>query len=104
MTAFKRIKGTWIESGLYAAVMIAAMASPSLAQLAPVQTTLQQLISIFTGAIGTSLAVLSVIGLGLAAVVGRLTWTFAGSCVLGIVLIFGSAQIVEYFKSAAGGQ
>ena len=34
--------------------------------------------------------------------VGRLTWGIAGSVIFGIVLVFGSAQIVQFFQSAVG--
>ena len=71
-------------------------------QLAPVQSTLQQLVQTLTGPIATSLAVLAVIACGISAFAGRLTWFFAGSVIFGIVLVFGSAQIVAFFQSAVG--
>jgi type IV secretion system protein VirB2 len=70
--------------------------------LQPVQSTLQQLIQVLTGPIATSLAILAVIALGMMAWVGRLTWYFAGSIIFGIVLVFGSTQIVQFFQSAVG--
>lgn len=100
----KKLKGTWAEAVIYAGLITIASATPSFAQLAPVQTTLQQIISIFTGPIGTSLAVLAVIACGVMAFIGRFTWFAAISAIGGIVLVFGAANIVEYFKSAAGGQ
>ena len=99
----KSIKGTWAEASIYAALLTLAFTTPSFAQLAPVQTTLQQIITIFTGPIGTSLAVLSIIACGVMAFIGRFTWFAAISAIGGIVLIFGAANIVDYFKSAAGG-
>jgi type IV secretion system protein VirB2 len=56
-----------------------------------------------TGPIATSLAILAVIAAGFLAFVGRLNWFFAGSIIFGIVLVFGSAQIVSFFQSAVGG-
>ena len=80
------------------------MASKALAQdLTPVQSTLDQIVQLFTGTLGTSLAILAVISCGVLAWVGRLTWNLAGSIILGIVFVFGSANIVEFFKGAAGG-
>lgn len=70
--------------------------------LAPVQTTLQQLVTTLTGQIATSLAVLAVIGSGFLAWAGRLTWGIAGSIIFGIVLVFGATQIVQFFQSAVG--
>lgn len=100
----KKLKGTWVEKAIYVSLITVAMTAPSYAQLAPVQTTLQQIIAIFTGPIGTSLAVLAIIACGVMAFIGRFTWFAAISAIGGIVLIFGAANIVEYFKSAAGGQ
>lgn len=71
--------------------------------LTPVQSTLDQLIELFTGTLGTALAVLAVIGCGVLAWAGRLTWGVAGSIIGGIVLVFGAANIVEFFKGAVGG-
>lgn len=90
------------------AALIAILTLPSslaLAQggnLQPVQSTLQQLIQVLTGPIATSLAILAVIALGMLAWGGRLTWYFAGSIIFGIVLVFGSTQIVQFFQSAVG--
>ncbi|MGL4528741.1 MAG: TrbC/VirB2 family protein [Beijerinckiaceae bacterium] len=86
-------------------VLLALSSSLALAQggnLQPVQSTLQQLIQVLTGPIATSLAILAVIALGMLAWVGRLTWYFAGSIIFGIVLVFGSTQIVQFFQSAVG--
>ena len=87
------------------AAFLTVHGSPAWAQggnLQPVQSTLQQLIQVLTGPIATSLAILAVIALGMMAWVGRLTWYFAGSIIFGIVLVFGSTQIVQFFQSAVG--
>ena len=67
-----------------------------------VQRTLTQVVSVLTGPIATALATLAVIACGFFAWSGRLTWGIAGSVIFGIVLVFGSAQIVQFFQSAAG--
>ncbi|MGN6097925.1 MAG: TrbC/VirB2 family protein [Bosea sp. (in: a-proteobacteria)] len=87
------------------ALMLGLSASEALAQagtLQPVQSTLQQLVSTLTGPIATSLATLAVIACGFFAWTARLTWGIAGSVIFGIVLVFGSAQIVQFFQSAVG--
>lgn len=85
-------------------LLLGLMASKAFAQdLTPVQSTLDQIVQLFTGTLGTSLAILAVISCGVLAWVGRLTWNLAGSIILGIVFVFGSANIVEFFKGAAGG-
>jgi type IV secretion system protein VirB2 len=78
-----------------------AMAQTS-GTLQPVQSTLTQLVSALTGSISTALATLAVIACGFFAWSGRLTWGIAGSVIFGIVLVFGSAQIVQFFQSAVG--
>ena len=70
--------------------------------LAPVQSTLTTLVTALTGPIATSLAILAVIACGFLAWSGRLTWGIAGSVIFGIVLVFGSAQIVQFFQAAVG--
>ena len=70
--------------------------------LQPVQSTLTTLVSTLTGSIATALATLAVIACGFFAWSGRLTWGIAGSVIFGIVLVFGSAQIVQFFQSAVG--
>lgn len=100
-----RLEG-WIGRAALAGAVALTIAVPALAQsggqLQPVQSTLQTLVNTLTGPISTSLAVLAVIACGLMAFVGRLTWGFAGSVIFGIVLVFGSAQIVQFFQSAVG--
>ncbi|MGQ3673939.1 TrbC/VirB2 family protein [Xanthobacter sp. TB0139] len=54
-----------------------AFAQSTGGNLQPVQSTLQQLVSVFTGSIATALATLAVIACGLFAWGGRLTWGIA---------------------------
>ena len=87
-----------------ACLAFAIVTADAMAQgtLAPVQSTLQTLVTALTGPIATSLAILAVIACGFLAWSGRLTWGIAGSVIFGIVLVFGSAQIVQFFQSAVG--
>jgi type IV secretion system protein VirB2 len=95
-----------VRAGLLASLFLLgsfdAMAQSTGGTLQPVQSTLQQLVSTLTGPIATALATLAVIACGLFAWSGRLTWGIAGSVIFGIVLVFGSAQIVQFFQSAVG--
>lgn len=50
-----------------------------------------------TGGLTRTIAIIACVGLGIAAMIGKLTWKLAGSLVGGIVLIFGSAAIVDFF-------
>lgn len=70
--------------------------------LQPVTSVLQTLINILTGPIASMLAILAVISCGFLAWSGRFTWGIAGSVIMGIVLVFGSTQIVAFFQSALG--
>ena len=103
-TMSSRLKGAATRASI-SGVMLAMLASNAFAagDLTPVQSTLDQMVQLFTGTLGTSLAILAVIACGVLAWVGRLTWNLAGSIILGIVFVFGSANIVEFFKGAAGG-
>jgi type IV secretion system protein VirB2 len=53
-------------------------------------------------AIAVPIAALVVIGLGIAAAVGRISWGVAVGCIVGIVLIFGSPQIVAWVRAIFG--
>jgi type IV secretion system protein VirB2 len=95
-----------LSRGPAALALLALSAVDAAAQsggtLQPVQSTLTQLVQALTGPIATALATLAVIACGLFAWSGRLTWGIAGSVIFGIVLVFGSAQIVQFFQSAVG--
>ena len=84
------------------AISVVDAAAQSGGTLQPVQSTLTQLVQALTGPIATALATLAVIACGLFAWSGRLTWGIAGSVIFGIVRVFGSAQIVQFFQSAVG--
>ena len=86
----------------WAAASVTGAAAQATGTLQPVQSTLTQLVTALTGPIATALATLAVIACGLFAWGGRLTWGIAGSVIFGIVLVFGSAQIVQFFQSAIG--
>lgn len=99
----RRSLSGWPLAGMLLVLSVAeAAAQSSGGTLQPVQSTLTQLVSALTGPIATALATLAVIACGFFAWSGRLTWGIAGSVIFGIVLVFGSAQIVQFFQSAVG--
>ena len=100
MLALLRRAPLW--AGLILPLTIEKAAAQTSGTLQPVQSTLTQLVSALTGSISTALATLAVIACGFFAWSGRLTWGIAGSVIFGIVLVFGSAQIVQFFQSAVG--
>ena len=93
-------RATWLAATFL--ILAITEASAQSGTLQPVQTTLTTLVSLLTGSIATALATLAVIACGFFAWAGRLTWGVAGSVIFGIVLVFGSVQIVDFFQTAAG--
>ena len=88
------------------AIALGLLPGEALAQInsiQPVESTLDGIQNVMTGALGTSVAVVAVIILGVLALFGRLSWFFAGSVIAGIVLIFGSVNIVDTFVGGVGG-
>lgn len=68
---------------------------PSIASAAPWDTMATNILGIFTGGLARTIAILAVIALGIGAMAGKLAWDTAIKVILGIVLIFGSATIVD---------
>lgn len=84
-------------------IVFALFAGEAFAQsIQPVTGMLETLISVLTGPIASMLAILAVISCGFLAWSGRFTWGIASSVIMGIVLVFGSTQIVAFFRSALG--
>ena len=81
-------------------IACAAMA-PELAMAAPWDNTANQVLAMFTGGLTRTLAILGVIACGIAAFFGKLSWDWAIKIIVGVVLIFGSATIIDYIIAAA---
>ena len=88
---------------LAAMFMVAAACTlmPELAMAAPWDSVATNILGIFTGGLTRTIAIIAVIACGIAALAGKLSWDWAIKIILGIVLIFGSATIVDYVISAA---
>jgi len=82
-----------------AAVVLTAAADPAFAQSAggngDVTTFLQNLVNIITGTAGKLIAVLAICIVGVGALMGALSMRAAGGVILGVILIFSSAWIVD---------
>ena len=91
----------------HAAVRIASLTAilvlPSIAfaQASPFDTGASSLVS-FALTIATPIAILIVIGLAIAAAVGRIAWGWVIGAIIGIAAIFGSPQIVAWIRSMFG--
>ena len=82
---------------------LAALVLPSvaLAQASPFDTGANSLVT-FALTIGTPIAILIVIGLAIAAAVGRISWGWVIGAIVGIAAIFGSPQIVAWIRGLFG--
>lgn len=97
-----RISARFRRHALLSAISMAYLLSlPEVAFAAPWDTAAQQVLSIFTGGLTRTIAIIAVIALGLAAMAGKLSWRWAINIILGIVLIFGSAAFVDYIIAAS---
>lgn len=82
-------------------ILIGVIASmPAIAQAAPWDDMADEIIDLLTNGFSRSIAIIVCIALGLAAWAGKLTWAWGGRFIVGIVLIFGAAAIVDVFIGA----
>lgn len=92
-----------IRPAVWAFVVTILMVAPEVALAqgsGPWEGTLQEIIDIMTGTPARLLAIIVVAALGFAALFGRMSWSWAGSIIGGITLIFGAATIVGIFEGA----
>ena len=78
----------------------AATLMPSLAIAGPWDGVAANVLGIFTGGLTRTLAIIAIIACGIAAIAGKLSWDWAIKIVVGIMLIFGGAAIVDYIIAA----
>jgi type IV secretory pathway VirB2 component (pilin) len=83
-----------------AATVLAMAADPAFAQAGgggqgDITTFLQNLVNIITGTAGKLIAVLAICIVGVGALMGALSMRAAGGVILGVLLIFSSAWIVN---------
>jgi type IV secretion system protein VirB2 len=90
-----RIYSGWIF------ILILIIPATALAQTSPFDTGANGLVS-FALTIATPIAVLIVIGLAIAAAVGKVSWGWVIGAIVGIAAIFGSQQIVAWIRSLFG--
>ena len=74
------------------------VASPALAQdLSPITTMLNSIGTALTGPVGRALGLVSLAAVGILFMMGRMNWMFAGSIVVGLVILFGASTILAGF-------
>lgn len=71
------------------------------AQTSPFDTGADSLLTWALG-IAMPIAALFIIGMGIAALVGRISWGLAVGCIVGIALIFGAPQLVTWMRGIFG--
>lgn len=73
---------------------------PDLAHAAgkPWETGTQRVLDALNSGTARSLAIIAVMGLGLAGLAKKMSWIWAGSIIAGIVLIFGAPAFVDFFQ------
>lgn len=81
--------------------MLLASSQAGLAQDSPFATGANSLVDEFI-AIATPIAILLVMGLGIAAATGRISWGWPLLVLLGIGIVFGAPQIVEWGRALFG--
>lgn len=94
-------KRTLLAIGMLLVVAF-AMLAPELAHAEPWDDAAKKVVEIFTGGLARLLAIIAVIACGIAALAGKLSWDWAIKIIIGIVLIFGAASIVDYVIAATG--
>lgn len=77
------------------AIMLAVASTPAMAQdLSPLNTFFTTLGTALTGATGRAIGLVALAAVGIMFLLGRMNWAFAGSVVLGLVILFGAATIL----------
>ena len=86
------------QAGLYALFATLVLASPAAAQdLSPVTTMLTSIGTALTGPVGRALGLVALAAVGILFLTGRMNWLYAGSVVVGLVILFGAATILAGF-------
>lgn len=74
---------------------------PGMAMAAPWDGAATTVLGWLTGGLTRTIAIVAVIACGIMAVFGKLSWDWAVKIIVGIVLIFGSATIVDLVIAGA---
>ena len=103
MTTYQRSvakRRVLIHSVALSALLILSL-QVAVAQDSPFATGANSLVDEFV-AIATPIAILLVMGLGIAAATGRISWGWPLLVLLGIGIVFGAPQIVEWGRALFG--
>ena len=62
-----------------------------------------KVVNLLTGTIGSAVATIGIVVLGIGLFTGKLSWTTAIATALGIGIVFGAASLVSYLTPTSGG-
>jgi type IV secretory pathway VirB2 component (pilin) len=99
----RQLDARQVVSFALAAAMLTMAADPAYAQAGgqgDITTFLQNIVNIITGTAGKLIAVIAICIVGIGALMGALSMRAAGGVILGVMLIFSSAWIVEQIVGA----
>ncbi len=89
---------SYSKLGLLTFVAAMAFISPAAAQdLSPITTMLTAIGTALTGPVGRALGLVALAAVGILFMMGRMNWLYAGSVIVGLVILFGSATILAGF-------
>jgi len=88
----------WMAGYLGVIAVIGALPESAFAAGAPWETPMQTAVGYITGTTGTLLATLGICIAGILFMIGKISWEWLASAVVGIALVFGSGQIVSIFR------
>jgi len=94
--ANKKTAGFW---AILAIVLVALM--PEVAMAAPWDGAANQVLAMLNSGLTRTLAIIAVVACGIAAMAGKLQWSWAINIIVGIVLVFGAVAVVDFFISSA---
>lgn len=87
-----------LKPGLLGMFVAIAVVSPAAAQdLSPITTMLTAIGTALTGPVGRALGLVALAAVGVLFLTGRMNWLYAGSVVVGLVILFGAATILAGF-------
>ncbi|MDD9908695.1 MAG: TrbC/VirB2 family protein [Ahrensia sp.] len=92
------ILNSWAKTLGLTLIATLLFTSPAAAQdLSPITTMLQQIGTALTGPVGRALGLVALAAVGILFLTGRMNWLYAGSVVIGLVILFGAATILAGF-------
>jgi len=84
--------------GVCALLATIVLTTPAAAQdLSPITTMLTAIGTALTGPVGRALGLVALAAVGILFMMGRMNWLYAGSVIVGLVILFGAATILAGF-------